>query len=316
VNNLNKKLKNFKFDTIIFNPPYLPKDVKLKDLTVEGGKKGYEVLERFFNDVNDYLKPEGIILIVFSSLTKKDKVNEFIKNSLMEFKQLSKKHIFFEDLFAYLVKKSNLLKKFEKRGIKNIKYFTKGHRGILFTGILNNKKIVIKVNNPKSKAVNRILNEINNLKILNEKGIGPNLIFENNEYFVYEYIDGDFILDYFKNNNKKIIKKIIKDIFKQLFTLDKLKVNKEEMSHPVKHILINENNKVYLIDFERCHKTLKPKNVTQFCDFLISDYVKKILNQKGIKINKNRIIQSAKNYKKNQTDKNLNKILKIFQNAN
>ena len=29
-----------KFDTIIFNPPYLPEDVKLKDITVAGGKKG------------------------------------------------------------------------------------------------------------------------------------------------------------------------------------------------------------------------------------------------------------------------------------
>ena len=35
-----------KFDTIIFNPPYLPEDVALKDITVEGGKKGYEMLER------------------------------------------------------------------------------------------------------------------------------------------------------------------------------------------------------------------------------------------------------------------------------
>src|SRR3989338_7967706 len=36
-----------KFDTIIFNPPYLPQELKLKDLTIEGGKKGYEVIEKF-----------------------------------------------------------------------------------------------------------------------------------------------------------------------------------------------------------------------------------------------------------------------------
>ena len=32
-------IKNKKFDTIIFNPPYLPNELKVKDLTLEGGKK-------------------------------------------------------------------------------------------------------------------------------------------------------------------------------------------------------------------------------------------------------------------------------------
>lgn len=104
-----KKIKNKKiikkFDTIIFNPPYLPEDLKLKDLTLYGGKKGYEILERFLNEVNNYLKPNGIILIVFSSLTNKSKINKFIKNNSLEFKELAKKHIFFEDLYVYLIKK-------------------------------------------------------------------------------------------------------------------------------------------------------------------------------------------------------------------
>src|SRR3989344_1100944 len=51
------------FDKIIFNPPYLPEDVTLKDITVEGGKKGYEVLERFLEAVSGYLKQNGAILI-------------------------------------------------------------------------------------------------------------------------------------------------------------------------------------------------------------------------------------------------------------
>ena len=69
----NKIIK--KFDTIIFNPPYLPQELKVKDLTLEGGKKGYEVIERFLSQVNSFLKEDGIILIVFSSLTKKEKVD-------------------------------------------------------------------------------------------------------------------------------------------------------------------------------------------------------------------------------------------------
>ena len=71
VSDLFDNIRNKKFDTIIFNPPYLPQDLKVKDLTLEGGKKGYEVIEKFLNEVNNFLKTNGIILIVFSSLKKK-----------------------------------------------------------------------------------------------------------------------------------------------------------------------------------------------------------------------------------------------------
>jgi len=41
------------FDTIIFNPPYLPQDHKVPDIALEGGRRGHEVIERFLNQVNN-----------------------------------------------------------------------------------------------------------------------------------------------------------------------------------------------------------------------------------------------------------------------
>lgn len=291
--NKTKKIK--KFDTIIFNPPYLPEDVKLKDLTLDGGKKGYEVLERFFDDVNDHLSEKGVVLVVFSSLTKKDKVDEFIRNNLLEFKLLEKQHIFFEDLFVYLIKKTDLLRKLEKKKVKNLRYFTHGHRGILFTGGHNNKKIVIKAKLAESKAVGRINNEIKWLKLLNKHKVGPKLLFYENDFFVYEFVKGEFIMPYFEKSNKTEIKKILKIIFKQLHALDKLGVDKEEMHHPFKHVLIGK--KIVLLDFERCHKTKKPKNVTQFLMCLIRKDMSNLLDKKGINLNKGDMISIAKEYK-------------------
>jgi|TARA_B100002003_G_C14121935_1_gene539669 release factor glutamine methyltransferase len=93
-----------KFDTIIFNPPYLPNDPSVADLTLDGGKEGYEIVEKFLNQVKKYLNKEGIILLLFSSLTKKEKVDELIKKNKLKTKLLSQKHIFFEDLFVYEIK--------------------------------------------------------------------------------------------------------------------------------------------------------------------------------------------------------------------
>lgn len=300
-----------KFDTIIFNPPYLPQELKLKDLTIEGGTKGYEVIERFLNEVNDFLKTDGIILMVFSSLTKKDKVEELIKSNLFEFEELEKQHIFFEDIYAYLLGKNDFLKKLEKRGVKDIKYLAKGHRGVLFTGFYKRKKIAVKTKNPQSTAVGRIENEAKWLKRLNKFKIGPKLLIHDKDYFAYEYIDGDFIIDCLKKSNKNKIKNIIKNIFNQMLVLDKLKIDKEEMHHPIKHIIVSKN-KPFLIDFERVHYSRSPKNVTQFCQFLMSGYLSRLLQSKKISINKNEIIRLAKIYKNNQNLPNFKKIIDLI----
>ena len=93
-------LCNQKFDTIIFNAPYLPQD-KYKDLALDGGKEGYELIERFLNMARGFLSDNGIILLVFSSLTDKEKVDELIRKNGFEAEELERVHISFEDIYCY-----------------------------------------------------------------------------------------------------------------------------------------------------------------------------------------------------------------------
>lgn len=95
-----------KYDLIIFNPPYLPQDKNIKDRTIYGGKKGYEIIERFLTQVKGYLKPNGKILLIFSSLTNKKKIDGLIKQNNLNFKLLEEKRIFFEVLYVYLIKQN------------------------------------------------------------------------------------------------------------------------------------------------------------------------------------------------------------------
>ena len=300
-----------KFDTIIFNPPYLPQELKIRDLTLEGGKKGYEVIERFLNNANNHLNPNGIVLIVFSSFTKKEKVEKAIKNNLLDFQELEKAHIFFEDIYIYLLRKNEFLKKLEQKGITNVKYFTKGHRGLIFTGSFRNKKIIVKSKNPKSTSIGRIENEVKWLKVLNKHKIGPKLMYADKDCFIYEYIKGPFIVDYIKKSSKSNVKKTMKNIFQQMFALDNLKVDKEEMHHPFKHIIISKS-KPYLIDFERMHYSTSPKNITQFCQFLINSQLNRLLKDKKINIDKTELIGLAKIYKNRQNMQNFRKIIDVL----
>ncbi len=97
--------KDIKFDTILFNPPYLPEDKKTKDIALGGGKKGYELICRFLHESKKFLKPKGKILLIFSSLTGKEKLDKFLTENYWQFKLLDKQHIFFEDIFLYLTRK-------------------------------------------------------------------------------------------------------------------------------------------------------------------------------------------------------------------
>jgi release factor glutamine methyltransferase len=92
-----------KFDWIIFNPPYLPENsLEPEDskLITTGGPKGDEVLTEFLADAKRYLKPNGTILLVMSSLTGDPKEIFFD----YKFEDLEKVHVFFEDLIVFRLK--------------------------------------------------------------------------------------------------------------------------------------------------------------------------------------------------------------------
>jgi release factor glutamine methyltransferase len=96
------KKKN-KFDTIIFNPPYLPNNKKDKDVSLDGGKRGFELIENFIIQSKIFLEKNGIILLIFSSVTGKNKIDQIIAKQGYKYKLLEKKHIFFEDIYCYKI---------------------------------------------------------------------------------------------------------------------------------------------------------------------------------------------------------------------
>ncbi len=298
-----------KFDLIICNPPYLPSDKKYPDITLDGGRKGYEFIKKFINQVNDILTRDGKILLLFSSLTKKEMVEESIKKNLLTFEKIDQEKLSFETLYVYEIQKSSLRKKLEYLNILDITYFTRGHRGVLFTGILKNKSVVIKATNESSKACNRIANEATILRKIEEYNISPKILCAEEDFLVYEFIKGTLILDFIEQASKDETNNVLNRLFEMMHLLDTLNITKEEMHHPIRHILITKNNEVKLLDFERAHYTDAPKNVTQFCQFLMVGRMNELLSAKGININNKNLIKLAKKYRMLSNRKSFENIL-------
>lgn len=312
-----KEPKRFpnRFDLIIFNPPYLPEhkgEQETIKAAISGGKHGYEILDRFFKDVSEFLKQDGKVLIVFSTLTGLNHVHDILERYAFKFQKLSEKQLAFETLFVYIAEKSAMLRELERRGIKYIKRFAKGHRGLLFKGVLDSKVVAIKKQREDIAAIGRIQNEARWLRFLNRHGIGPKLLFAMNNFFVYEFVHGEFIPDYLERADAKSAMRVLKDVLLQLRLLDKIKVNKEEMHHPPKHIVVNEAGIPVLLDFERTHAVEKPKNVTQFCQYIASRAVQSILSKKGVAINAEGLRKLAAAYKRKPSAENFERILKFI----
>ncbi len=299
------------FDCIIFNPPYLPTNSRDPDVTLDAGKKGYEIIERFLNEVNKHLTADGKILLLFSSFSKKHIIDDIIKKNLLEATEIDQQHISFETLYVYAITKSSLLQEMENNKITGIHYFAKGKRGLVYKGIYAKNRVIVKVQHPHAITHSTVQFEASWLKKLNPKRIGPKLFFATEHFLVMEFIDGFLFEEYILTQSKQHILKMIHALCKQMYLFDTLGINKYEMNHPDKHIIIR-NHVPILIDFERCRYTEDPKNMTQVVQFFSAGRITLLLEKKGIHLDKQGIQNAARLYKLNKNKKSYEKIIALI----
>lgn len=79
---LTEPFRDDAFDVVVFNPPYLPEEpVAARDDWMEraltGGETGREVTEAFLDGVGRVLAPDGVVLVLASTLSGVEEVAEY-----------------------------------------------------------------------------------------------------------------------------------------------------------------------------------------------------------------------------------------------
>lgn len=189
-------------------------------------------------------------------------------------------------------------------------FLAKGKRSNVYATIFDKKKAVVKRIRPGSEAIGAITDEVLWLRRLNKHKIGPKLFYNDDEKVIIEFVNGKRILDYLTSAPKQKTLSVLREIFRQCRLMDKLKISKEEMQNPYKHILIDK--KPVMIDFERCHYAERPQNITQFCQFVMSSKLSRILNGKGITTERDEAIRLLKKYKNNYSQKTYRELLRAM----
>jgi methylated-DNA-[protein]-cysteine S-methyltransferase len=177
------------------------------------------------------------------------------------------------------------------------KQFAKGKRSIVFS---LGKSRCIKLSLGKV-TLDR---EYKTLQLLNRQGIGPKAYSYDSmlDCLEMERIYGKLIEEFASQEKSRIkVLSIIYAVAKQLFALDQLSLSKEEMHHPAKHIIISEKGPV-LIDFERCHYSGKPKNITQFFQYLTQGALFQIISRRGFVVLRENLRKTLKSYKEKPSE--------------
>lgn len=299
------------FDTIICNPPYLPQDPGVTDWALYGGKKGYELLERFLREVGDYLTEKGRILIVFSSLTNKERVDDVIQQQLFQFRELSRQKLAFEELYCYIITPAPLRKRLTQNNVTDIHYFARGKRGLIYTSHYHKKKVAVKVPRPGSQAKGRMANEARWLRVVNKDGLGPRLLFAGRGVVVYSFVAGQLLKEIIDHAAYPVLRRVFHTVLQQCFQLDQLGIQKEEMHRPQKHIILGTHGQVTLIDFERCYRKKNPHNVTQFVEFICR--TGPLLVQKGFVLTVPVLRQTAQAYASKRTEESFQRLLRLVR---
>ncbi len=100
------KIKN-KYSLIIFNAPYLPEDKYDKEIDTTAGKKGYEIIIKFLKQAKQHLEKEGVILLLFSSLSKPNIILKQAKKLGYNSEKLSEENMgMMETIFVYRFSKN------------------------------------------------------------------------------------------------------------------------------------------------------------------------------------------------------------------
>ncbi len=295
-------LKKQAYDVIIFNPPYLPAHPGAEDVALDGGRKGHELICRFLREAVPFLAPGGEMFVLYSTLTGPARVNDEIRRLCLESELIGDEKLWFETLFLASVRRSLLREFLEAQGYEDIALFARGKRGLVYRAEHRGKTVAVKTARPDSAAINRIENEASWLERLNREGIGPERLSfwpaegERPACLAMAFVEGEPILEFLRDASASKAKKALSGVMRQMLILDTLRVNKGEMHSPVKHVLVKKNGEPVLLDFERCRHTLRPKNVTQFCQFLSSQRMQALLKEKGIRLSKDDVLGAARAY--------------------
>jgi len=150
------------------------------------------------------------------------------------------------------------------------------------------------------------------LKVANSVGVGPQLLGVSKNFLAMQLVDGLLLPEWIEKCwSETSLKNVLREILEQCWRLDRGGLDHGELSHAPKHVIVDNQEKPVIVDFETASLNRKPSNVTSIAQFLfISGLVAEKVNRKLGERDKKAIIEALRRYKADGSRRNFEKILK------
>ncbi len=200
-----------------------------------------------------------------------------------------------------------------KKVVSNLPVLGKGCVGIVVMAYKKDERIAMKIRRIDADRM-KMQHEAEMLKKANTVNIGPNLLDVSDNFLIMEFIGGMLLPEWVNTlrgkGTKSRVKRVLRAVLEQSWSLDELGLDHGELSRAPKHIIVDVNEKPWIVDFETASVNRKVSNVTSICQYLfIGSQIAKTIQKKLGKIDRTKLIQALRRYKHKRTRERFKKIL-------
>jgi len=199
--------------------------------------------------------------------------------------------------------------------IGNVSILGKGYVGIVVSACTEMGKTALKIRRTDADR-ETMKHEAEMLKIANSVNVGPKLIGFTQNLLLMDFIEGALLPMWIERvmrekNAVKRIRGVLRNVLEQCRRLDEVGLDHGELSRAPRHIIVDNEDDPWILDFETASTTRRVSNVTSICQFLfLKGKTANLISEATNHNVEDKLIPFLRSYKRNSTQKNFNEILK------
>jgi len=189
----------------------------------------------------------------------------------------------------------------------------KGFVGIVVIAHLNGERVAVKIRRLDSDRAD-LLHEARMLSKANSVNVAPKLLTASKNFLLMQLIDGSLLPNWLETKkDAATVKQVLGEVLEQCFRLDQIGLDHGELSKAPKHLLLDKNEKPFIVDFETASVERRVANVTAVCQYLFAgnSSASKVLAEIFGDKNRLELIDALKAYKKNKTRESFESLLEV-----
>ena len=193
----------------------------------------------------------------------------------------------------------------------------KGVVGLVFTGLSGRDRVAVKIRRVDSRR-NSMAHEAEMMKVANDAGIGPKCLGSSQDILKMQYVYGQRLPSWLSSlegrGRRARARTTFKELFQQCARLDAYGLDHGELSRAHKNVLVSEDGRPWILDFESASLMRRVNNFTSITQylFLSGRFARKVLRVLG-PIEPNELVGYLRLYKSGKTNDAFEAVLKMLR---